>query len=109
MDYRTLIINHWIEVIFGVISAGIITLYKKLASKLHKQIIDQKALKDGTLALLRSEIIHNYDKYMEREYIPIYALENIEELSRSYFRLGGNGAVTKLIEELKTLSSKDQK
>ena len=108
VEYKDLIISKWFEIVFGLITAGILALYKRLSTKIHKQFNDQKALRDGTLALLRSEIIHNYDKYMERGWIPIYGVENIDELSNSYFRLGGNGAVSKIIQELKSLPSIEQ-
>jgi hypothetical protein len=93
----------------GLIMAGMIAFYKKLSKKIHKQLNDQKALKDGTLALLRNQIIQNYDKYMDRERIPIYAIENVLELYNAYHTLGGNGTITKLVDELKELPSNNQK
>jgi len=108
-EYKDLIFSKWFEIIIGLITTGVLTLYKKLSTKIHKQVEDQKALKDGTLALLRSELIHNYDKYMERGWLPIYAVENICELYSTYHKLGGNGAIDKIIEELKSLPSIEQK
>ena len=107
VEYKDLFINKWIEIIFGFIAAGLVALYKKLASKLHKQVCDQNSLKDGTLALLRSEIIRNYEKYIYRKWIPIYARENVLKLYEAYHQLGGNGAIDKLIEELEALQSID--
>lgn len=109
MDYKSLIINNWIEFIFGLITVSILAFCKRLSTKIHQQINDQKALKDGTLALLRSEIIHNYDKYMERGWLPIYAAESILSLYNAYHNLGGNGAIDKIIQELKELPSKEMK
>lgn len=109
MDYKTLFINNWVEVIFGLIMAGIIAFYKKLSIKIHKQINDEKAVKNGTLALLRNQIIQNYEKYIDREWIPIYAIENVLELYDAYHTLGGNGTITKLVDELKELPSNNQK
>lgn len=107
MEYKDLFINKWVEIIFGFIAAGLVALYKKLSSKLKKQACDQNALKDGTLALLRNEIIHSYDKYIYRKWIPIYARENVLKLYEAYHQLGGNGAIDKLIEEIEALSSND--
>jgi len=108
-DYKDLIFSKWVEIIFGLITASILALYKRLSTKIHKQFNDQKELKDGTIALLRSEIIHNYDKYMNRGWLPIYAAESIFSLYDAYHNLGGNGAIDKIIKELKELPSVEQK
>lgn len=63
------------------------------------------ALFAGVRSLLRKEIIDEYNHYMDMGYIPIYALENVVEMYKAYHRLGGNGACTKIVEELKDLSS----
>lgn len=63
------------------------------------------ALFAGVRSLLRKEIIDEYNHYMNIGYIPIYALENVVEMYKAYHRLGGNGACTKIVEELKELSS----
>ena len=63
------------------------------------------ALFAGVRSLLRKEIIDEYNHYMDTGYIPIYALENVVEMYKAYHRLGGNGACTKIVEELKELSS----
>ena len=63
------------------------------------------SLFSGVRALLRNEIISGYNHYMAKKYIPIYAMENIGEMYKAYHRLGGNGTITKLVEELKKLPS----
>ena len=67
------------------------------------------ALFAGVRSLLRKEIIDEYNHYMAKEYIPIYALENVVEMYKAYHRLGGNGACTKIVEELKNLPSYEVK
>lgn len=67
------------------------------------------ALFAGVRSLLRKEIIDEYNHYMDIGYIPIYALENVVEMYKAYHRLGGNGACTKIVEELKDLSSYQHK
>lgn len=109
LDYKSLIVNNWITFIFGLISVGIIAFCKQLSKKIHKQFCDQQSLKNGTLALLRSEIIHCYDKYIDKGWIPLYGLENVLDLYESYHDLGGNGAITKLVLEIKELPSVGQK
>ena len=62
------------------------------------------AIRAGLRALLRDRILQAYNHYHEdKEYCPIYALENVEEMYKQYHALGGNGTITKLVEELKEL------
>lgn len=63
------------------------------------------ALFAGVRSLLRKEIIDYYNHYMNLGYIPIFAMENVIDMYRAYHRLGGNGTITKIVEELKDLSS----
>ena len=106
---KDIIVRYWIEFILGIMAAGCVALYRRLEAKIYKQVNDQKALKEGMLALLRSGIINSYDKYIKREWIPIYAMENVLALYEAYHSLGGNGAIDKLIEELKELPCTEQK
>ena len=99
-------LRYWIEVIFGAIVAGLGYLYRKTACRVQEQREAQGALRAGTLALLRSEIIRNYDHYKAKGTTPIYAMENVLELYEAYHALGGNGTITKLVDELRDQSSK---
>ena len=40
---------------------------------------------------------------MDKEYIPVYGMDNVMKLYGAYHELGGNGSVTKLVEALKEL------
>ena len=53
----------------------------------------QKALEMGLQALLRAQMINDYNHYMEKGYAPIYARENFENVWKQYERLGGNGVM----------------
>ena len=59
----------------------------------------------GVRSLLRNQIIANYNHYIPQKYIPIYAMENVYEMYKAYHRLGGNGTITKLVNELECLPS----
>ena len=104
---KEFIIQHGAEAVFGAILTGFGVAYKRLSQKIHKQIEDQKSLRDGTQALLRNEIIHSYDKYIEQQWVPIYAMENVLEMYKAYHSLGGNGTITKLVNELEGMPSKN--
>jgi hypothetical protein len=102
---REFFLRYWLEVVFGVITAAMAAGWKCLSNKIKKQNNDQKALKDGTQALLRNAIIQQHEKYIERGEIPIYGLENVLSMYGAYHALDGNGTITKIVEELKKLPS----
>lgn len=93
------IIKYWLEIFFGIAMSGLGMGFKWL-------FMQFKAVKLGMQAILRNEIIEQYNKYVERGYIPIYALDNVEIMYNQYHALGGNGTVTHLFEELKELPTK---
>lgn len=80
-------------------------LYKKQQTLFHRY----HAINDGMKCLLRAEIIRDHSHYMDRGYIPIYAMENVLESYRAYHSLGGNGTITKMVEELKQLPTRREK
>ncbi len=52
-----------------------------------------KGIKKGVQALLRAQMLVDYNKYMELGYAPIYARENFENCWRNYHNLGANGVM----------------
>lgn len=54
---------------------------------------DTEALKKGVQALLRSQMIADYNKYAEKGYAPIYARESFENCWKQYHSLGANGVM----------------
>lgn len=60
----------------------------------------------GTMLLLRVQLIEYHDKYMRLGEIPSYAYENFNEMYEAYHRLGGNGMVTKMKQEIEELHLK---
>ena len=60
----------------------------------------------GTMLLLRVQLIEYHDKYMMLGDIPSYAYENFMEMYDAYHRLGGNGMVTKMYNEIQELHLK---
>lgn len=99
------LIKYWLQVLFtGVVGALTLTV-KFILKKIKAEHSEQEYLKNGVLALLRNGIIRNYNDYMDREYIPIYALESVGTMYEAYHDLGGNGTITKLYQELKSLPS----
>ena len=95
-----------------VITVCASTLTAVLASVWRKQktiLTRYQAVNDGMKCLLRLEIIRDGSHYLAEGHIPVYAMENILESYEAYHALGGNGTITKMVEELKQLPTrKDQ-
>ena len=70
---------------------------------LQNQKKDRDANTRGTMLLLRVQLIEHHDKYMKLGEIPSYAYENFEEMYEAYHKLGGNGMITKMKEEIEEL------
>lgn len=85
----------WAECLLGALAAGVALYYRR-----------QCAVRRGMRALLRNQIIHEYNQCIDREWCPIYRLESIEDMYVQYHALGGNGAITDLVERIRDLPSK---
>lgn len=70
---------------------------------LQNQKKDRDANTKGTMLLLRVQLIEYHDRYMELGSIPSYAYENFQEMYEAYHKLGGNGMITKMKEEIDKL------
>ena len=55
--------------------------------------VQNKSVKLGIQALLRAQMIHDYNKWSERGYAPIYARENFQNCWSQYHALGANGVM----------------
>lgn len=54
------------------------------------------AVKRGLQALLRAQLIADFNKWSEKGYAPIYARENFENCWQQYHALGKNGVMDNL-------------
>jgi hypothetical protein len=86
-------IYHWL-CLFSV-PALIAAVFKTLFTQI-------RALKKGMQALLRAQLINDYNKWSEKGYAPIYARQNFENCWFQYHALGANGVMddihTKFLE-----------
>ena len=51
------------------------------------------AVKRGLQALLRAQLIEDYNKWSEKGYAPIYARQNFQNCWEQYHALGANGVM----------------
>lgn len=64
-------------------------IYKKLKDN----DAETKAVKKGLQALLRSQMINDFNRWGEKGYAPIYARDNFENCWAQYHSLGANGVM----------------
>lgn len=83
--------------------AGAVIAY--LIAVIRQKNKENNALKEGMQALLRDRIIQGYNHYLDKGWIPIYAMESIEACYKSYEELGQNGVIDNLMKQLRALSN----
>ena len=97
---KNLIINYIVEFLLGIAAAT-------LLAKLRKQRKENTSIRDGILSLLRAELIRSGEKYIDREYVPIYAKDAYDKAYLAYHGLGGNGTMTQLHAKVMELPTTD--
>ena len=76
---------------------------------LKQQKRDRDANSQGTMLLLRVQLIEYHDKYTSLGYIPSYVYQNYCEMYEAYHALGGNGMATRMWEEIQDLPIRKEK
>ena len=88
------IIKYWLEFLLISLTTSLSCVLKQYGG-----------IKKGMISLLKNEIIRTYEKYTKLGYCPSYMKENIEEMYDSYHKLGGNGMITAMVNEIYKLPS----
>lgn len=91
---------HWVEWLFLAISGILGLAYKNIINHQKAEKKKMDAIGNGVEALLRENIVAQYNKYLDRDYCPIYAKESIKRVYKAYHELGGNDVATELYESL---------
>jgi len=82
------------------------TLYGYFWKSLKKLKLTNDAVRLGVQALLRSEMIREWNKYSELGYAPIYARENFENCWKQYHSLGVDGVMDDVYKKFMSLPIK---
>jgi hypothetical protein len=99
--------TYWLNWFYGAIAMAVAFGFNSLRKKLKEQDVRQRAVELGIQALLRDNIVVAYYRYTERGCITLHGLESVEKMYKEYHNLGGNGTITKLVEDMKKLEVKD--
>ena len=76
---------------------------KAESERIDCEKVRNEATQNGVQALLRSALVSSYERAIERAYAPIYERENVEKMFVEYKKLGGNGTIDHLVDELRDL------
>lgn len=95
--------KYWLETLFGLIVTGLGVAVKWLHKKSKTEAQRQGAIEKGLQALLRSQMINDYNHYKDKGFAPIYAKENFENVWKQYHNLGVNGVMDSIHEEFMSL------
>ena len=97
------IFKYWIEVVFGLILSALAAGYKYLKKEIDDRTEENRAMKKAMVAILRQTLYDSYNKWSEKGYCPIFALEVCTRVYEQYHILGGNDVGTELYERLREL------
>ena len=67
-----------------------------------------RAMRRGLQALLRAQMIAEFNKWEERGYAPLYARENFENCWKQYHSLGANGVMDDVREKFYALPTRNE-
>ena len=102
------IAKYWLEVLFSGLLTGLGFIVKLMWQRQKREDLRQQAIELGIQALLRDRVVQAYYHYIERGWITLHGLEAAEKMYTEYHNLGGNGTVTKLMEDLRELPVRDK-
>lgn len=87
------------------VPALILMIVKYMLNQIKQNRKDTEAVKLGLQALLRAQMISDFNKYSEKGYAPIYARDNFENCWKQYHSLGVNGVMDDLHRKFLELST----
>lgn len=95
---KEFIVEHLLDFLIGAALAGLSGAVIRVKQKYD-------SLQSGMLSLLRAELIRSGEKYLEQEYVPVYAKDAYDKAYKAYHGLGGNGTMTEMHNKVMSLST----
>jgi hypothetical protein len=97
------IVQYWTGIAFSLLTGAITLCYRHLKKEVEARVEEHRVVKKAITAILRQTIYDSYNKWSEKGYCPIYAMEVATKVYEQYHALGGNDVGTELYERLKEL------
>lgn len=80
----------------SILSAIVIAFIRWAVKNIKKVQASEQSVRLGVQALLRAQMINDYNHYCKKGYAPIYAKESFEACWKQYHCLGANGVMDDL-------------
>lgn len=94
------VLKYWVEFAFGLIAAGLIAGYKKLATRIQSDKETEQAIADGMKYLLMFKLREEGEKYLSDGKCSTEHKHEYEKVYDAYHALGGNGTITALKDKI---------
>lgn len=88
------IIYNTINVVIAACVGYLVTCLRKYREDAKNLERDNEILKQGFQAMLRAQMIAEYNRFSEKGYAPIWSKDSFEALYAAYHRCGANGVMT---------------
>ena len=92
----------------AILSAAIIALAANFGKRIKDNDTQTQAVKAGVQALLRAQMISEYNKAKDRGYAPIYAKDNFQNMWKQYHNLGVNGVMDAIKDEYLSMPNRKE-
>lgn len=94
------VVKYWVEFLFGLIAAGLIAGYRKLAGRIQTDKKTEQAIADGMKYLLMFKLREEGEKYLTEGRCNIDQKHEFEKVYTAYHALGGNDTITALKDKV---------
>ena len=91
----------------AVFSAAIIAVAAGFGRRIKENDLETQAVKSGVQALLRAQMISEYNKAKDKGYAPIYAKDSFQNMWDNYHNLGANGVMDAIKDEYLAMPNRE--
>ena len=102
------IAKYWLEMFFGVIVSVLTWCYRRLTVEIKERQAEQKAIKEGVIAMLHDRMYQAGRYYLGKDEIAINELQNFDKMHKAYQALGGNGTGDEIAERVHEKKFKEE-
>lgn len=88
---------------------GQINMVNCTNQRLDKMETEITEIKNVQFKAQRREIINTYRFYKSKKKIPVYEMEEVEEIYREYSKKDDNGIILKFMEQMRTWTTSEEK
>lgn len=101
------ITKYWLEVLFGVIVAGLSAVCRSLWKKVKAREQEVADMRAGLVAILHDRLYQECSRLLAQGWVDVDTLKNLEYIYNAYHALGGNGTGTEIYNRVRKLPLKE--